>query len=46
VSVQFSSLVFPTPHTWALSNHSDPTVVLVPQLTIGYPRQFQELVLF
>ena len=37
VSVQFSSLVFPAPYTWALSNQADTTAVLVPQLVLGYP---------
>ena len=37
VTLQFSSLVFPTNHTWPLSNQSDTTAVLVPQLVLGYP---------
>jgi hypothetical protein len=37
VSLQLSSLVFPITYTWPLSDQTDPTAVLIPQLVIGYP---------
>ena len=40
VSIQFTSLSLPNKHTWALSNHTDKTIVVVPQLTLGFPRVF------
>jgi hypothetical protein len=38
VSVTFMDLMFPTQHTWALSNTSDSTVVIAGDLCVGYPR--------
>jgi hypothetical protein len=40
VSIQFTSLSLPNKHTWPLSNTSDKTIVVVPQLTLGFPRIF------
>ncbi len=40
LSFQFNSLSTPAPHTWALANQSDGTIVLVPEITVGYPRFF------
>ena len=40
VSIQFTSLSLPNKHTWPLSNTSDKTIVVVPQLTLGFPRVF------
>jgi hypothetical protein len=40
VSIQFVTMSLPTKHTWALSNQSDKTIVVVPQLTLGFPRGF------
>lgn len=40
VSIQFVTMSLPNKHTWALSNQSDGTIVVVPQLTIGFPRAF------
>jgi hypothetical protein len=38
VSIQFTSLVFSDPYSWSLSNQDDPTLVIHPELVIGYPR--------
>jgi len=40
VSIQFTSLTLPNKHTWPLSNTTDKTIVVVPQLTLGFPRVF------
>jgi hypothetical protein len=40
VSIQFTSLSLPNKHTWPLSNTSDKTIVVAPQLTLGFPRVF------
>jgi hypothetical protein len=40
VSIQFVSVSLPNKHTWALSDETDETVVIVPQLTLGFPRGF------
>jgi hypothetical protein len=40
VAIQFVTMSLPTKHTWALSNQGDKTIVVVPQLTLGYPRAF------
>jgi hypothetical protein len=40
VSIQFVSLSLPHPHTWALSNETDPAIVVNPQVTFGFPRGF------
>lgn len=40
VSIQFVTMSLPNKHTWPLSNHSDKTIVVVPQLTLGFPRGF------
>jgi hypothetical protein len=40
VSIQFTSLSLPNKHTWPLSNTSDKTIVVVPRLTLGFPRVF------
>jgi hypothetical protein len=40
VSIQFTSLTLSTKHAWPLSDTSDKTVVIVPQLTLGFPRVF------
>lgn len=40
VSIQFISMSLPNKHSWALSNQNDPTIVVVPQLTLGFPRAF------
>lgn len=38
VSVQFTAVSFPNQHSWALSNQNDGTIVIFPQLVIGFPR--------
>jgi hypothetical protein len=40
VSIQFTHLTLPTSHTWALTNTTDKTIVVVPTLTLGFPRVF------
>jgi hypothetical protein len=40
VSIQFTSLTLPNKHTWPLSKTNDGTIVVVPQLTLGFPRVF------
>ena len=40
VSIQFVSLSLPKAHTWPLSNTTDKTIVVVPQLNLGFPRVF------
>lgn len=40
VSIQFTSMSLPNSHTWPLSNTTDKTIVVVPQLTLGFPRVF------
>jgi hypothetical protein len=40
VSIQFISMSLPNSHTWALSDTTDKTIVIVPQLALGYPRTF------
>lgn len=40
VSIQFVTMALPNKHTWALSNQADETIVVVPQLTLGFPRGF------
>jgi hypothetical protein len=40
VSIQFVTMSLPNKHTWALSDQSDRTIVVVPQLTLGFPRGF------
>jgi hypothetical protein len=40
VSIQFTTITLPNRHTWPLSDTSDKTIVVVPQLTIGFPRGF------
>jgi len=40
VSIQFSHLSFPKDLTWPLSNQTDTSIVMVPQVVIGYPRFF------
>ncbi len=40
VSIQFVNMSLPNKHTWALSDETDKTIVVVPQLTLGYPRTF------
>jgi hypothetical protein len=40
VSIQFTSLSLPNSHVWPLSDTSDRTIVVVPQLTLGFPRVF------
>jgi hypothetical protein len=37
-SVTFMDVTFPAPHTWAISNTSDSTVVVAGDICIGYPR--------
>jgi hypothetical protein len=39
VSIQFESVSFAN-HSWALSNTSDPTIVISPGPILGYPRTF------
>jgi hypothetical protein len=38
VSIQFVTMTLPKKYTWPLSNQPDGTVVVVPQLALGYPR--------
>jgi hypothetical protein len=40
VTIQFVSMSLPNQHTWALTNETDKTIVVVPQLTVGWPRGF------
>jgi hypothetical protein len=40
VSIQFTSLSLPNKHTWPLSNTTDKTIVVVPNLNLGFPRVF------
>jgi hypothetical protein len=38
VSVTFSDITYPAPHTWKLTNSKDATVVIGGDLCIGFPR--------
>jgi hypothetical protein len=40
VSIQFCQVLFPTNHSWPLSNTSDPAIVIWPVPVLGYPRAF------
>ena len=40
ISIQFMSLPLPNAHTWPLANTTDPTIVITPQLALGFPRAF------
>ncbi len=40
VSIQFVTMSLPNHHTWTLTDHTDKTIVIVPQLTLGFPRAF------
>jgi hypothetical protein len=40
VSIQFVTMTMPNTHSWALSNKTDKKIVVVPSLTLGYPRRF------